>query len=103
MVEIYLTKQIKKELEDLSNENHARVIKEIELLEEYGYKLGKPHVKYIGEKIYELRAVGNPQIRLFFTYLKKNIVIFDFYIKKSQKIPRYILERISKRVKKWKT
>lgn len=103
MVDIYLTEDVKKELSDLSSKSLSRVVKELEILKEHGYKLKAPHVKKIYRKIYELRAVGNPQIRLFFTYKKGDIVIFDFHIKKTQKLPKRVLERVKKRGKQWTT
>ena len=100
MIEVIVPKNIRDELDKKGRNFTVRVTKEIELLQKFGHKLKYPHVKKIGKDICELRARGNPQIRLFYTYKDGRVVVFDFYIKKTQKIPKQVLRRIYKRAKK---
>ena len=62
-----------------------------------------PHhfIKYIGEAIYELRiTLPNKEARIFFIYDGETlIVLFNCFIKKSQKVPQNEIEK-AKRLKK---
>ena len=70
----------------------------IELLEEHGHKLNRPHAAYLRDKIYELRAnVKGSNYRLLYFFDKsKNGIITNGFIKKTRKVPD---EEIDKAIK----
>lgn len=84
-------------LGDLYKKNRtlfAKVVTKIKLLGKE--LLGTDDVKYIGDKIYELRVKKSSDIvRIFyFTLEKDRIVLLDAIVKKEQKLKRSVIERI---------
>lgn len=65
----------------------AKIIRELDLLEKYGLKVGMPHVKKISKNLYELRVLGKINIRLIFTCNKEKFYILHVFKKKSNKTP----------------
>jgi phage-related protein len=56
----------------------------IDLLEEHGYRLGRPHAAPLGQNIYELRTYANKrQIRcLYFFHARDRVVLSHGLVKK---------------------
>lgn len=71
----------------LEKKSVAKVIRTVELLEEFGSNIGMPHSKKVERCIFELRIHGDQAVRIFYTFHKDSIVLLHAYIKKSQKIP----------------
>ena len=73
----------------LSGKIQAKVLMEIDLLEEYGNELDGKYTKYITKGIYELRVrISSNRVRiLFFFYSDKKIILTNGFIKKTQKTP----------------
>ena len=61
----------------------AKILGDLELLEELGCLLRPPKSKKIAKNLYELRVLGNISIRIFYTFYKNEIFILDAFIKKS--------------------
>ncbi|MGS0972959.1 MAG: type II toxin-antitoxin system RelE/ParE family toxin [Candidatus Izemoplasmataceae bacterium] len=71
----------------------AKLIRELELLEQFGDQLKAPHTKPINDKrgqLYELRVQQSTNIiRIFFFFIKNNrIILTNGFIKKRQKTPK---------------
>lgn len=68
----------------------AKVSNTLDLLTEYGIKLGLPHVRKVtGTKLWELRILGGDNIRIFYIAISgKAFLLLHGFIKKSQKIPK---------------
>lgn len=84
-------------LNDLEKKNpdlHAKVLQKIDLLAID--KLWQEDVKYIWDKIYELRIKQSSNIsRIFyFTIENEKIVLLDGIIKKTQKLDNSIIEKV---------
>jgi len=76
----------------------------LEMVEELGPNLGKPHTAPMGNGLFEIRAKGKEGIgRCFFaTVVYEEIVILDSFVKKSQKTPKKELDKARKRLKELK-
>ena len=72
-------------LESLNAKEIAKVIRTVELLEEFGNGLGMPHSKHMSEGLLELRIRGTREIRIFYCFHKKQAVLLHACIKKTQK------------------
>ncbi|EYU14781.1 MULTISPECIES: type II toxin-antitoxin system RelE/ParE family toxin [Photorhabdus] len=79
----------------------ARMLKLLELIEEYGANLGEPHTKSMGKGLFEIRAKAQEGIgRRLFCYLQgPNIIVLHAFIKKNQKISKKDLDLAYKRMK----
>lgn len=75
-------------------ELYAKILQKIDLL--LLDRLWNDEVKYIWDKIYELRIKQSSNIsRIFyFTIQDKEIVLLDWIIKKSQKLDNYIIKKV---------
>jgi phage-related protein len=86
-------------LDDLAYINtdlHSKILQKIDLLSIN--RLWKEEVKYIWDKIYELRIKQSSNIsRIFyFTIQNEKIILLDWIIKKSQKLNKSVIEKIKK-------
>ncbi len=91
-------------LESLPVKHRAKAYWELELLEQYGMKLGEPHVKHIKgneyKDIFELRIkFSNDISRIFYFSNERNtFIMLHGFVKKTQKTPKKELETARKRM-----
>lgn len=90
---------VKDYINNLSTEDQAKVRNKLKLLKEFGpFNLDISHVKYLKDKIWELRIVGKNQHRIFwFIFNNKNIILLHAFHKKSHKIPLIHIQQSTKR------
>ncbi len=79
----------------------ANLLHIIELVEEFGPSLGRPHTAPLGKGLFEIRAKGREGISrsLFCTIKGQELVILRTFIKKTQKIPKKHMDLARKRMK----
>ena len=67
----------------------SKVRDSIKLLQEFGIRLGPPHVKKLtGTEFWELRIVGSDSIRIFYIAISgKNFLLLHGFKKKKDKTP----------------
>jgi phage-related protein len=80
-------KPVEKFIESLSPSTVAKTMHMIDLLEEFGLFLSMPHSKKLMSDIYELRIRGKEEIRILYSFQKRNIYLLHIFKKKSQKTP----------------
>jgi len=81
---------------ELVAKDRARVLRTIELLELFGPALREPYAKKLaGSELWELRVrSGSNAYRVFYVgMVDRTFVLFQGFLKKSQKTPRLELER----------
>jgi len=73
----------------------------LEMVEDFGPALGKPHTAPMGSGLFEIRAKGKEGIgRAFFCTVKgQEIVILHSFVKKTQRTPKKELEKARRRLK----
>lgn len=73
----------------------------LELVEEFGPTIGRPHTAPLGKGMFEIRAKGPEGIsRSLFCAIKgREIVILHSFIKKTQKVPKKHMDLARKRLK----
>ncbi len=74
-------------IKSLEPQTISKVLRTLDLLEEFGHRLGMPHTKKIDGAILELRIIGKQNVRFLYAYHKKAIVVLHCFIKKTQKMP----------------
>lgn len=97
----FYSEKVKDETLTLPSGIQANLLHILELLEEFGPSLGRPHTAPLGKGLFEIRAKGKEGISrsLFCTLKGEEIVILTSFIKKTQKIPKTHLEKARKRMK----
>jgi phage-related protein len=82
----------------------ANLLHILEMIEEFGPAIGKPHTAPMGEGLYEIRAKGKEGIgrSLFCTVKGKEVIILHSFIKKTQKTPRKEINKARNRMKELK-
>ena len=68
----------------------AKVVSDMQLLEEYGYLAREPLSKSLGDCIFELRSkVGTDIVRILYFFDKEQIIIAtNGFVKKQQRTPK---------------
>lgn len=84
-MQIVLLDPVETFLESLDEKEIAKVIRTIELLEEFGNNLGLPHSRHMSDGLLELRIRGTREIRVFYCFHKNKAVLLHACIKKTQK------------------
>lgn len=87
-MKIILLDAVERFLESLNPKELAKTIRSIELLEEFGNKLGMPHSRHMTDGLVELRIKGRREIRIFYCFYKNKAVLLHAFVKKTQTTPR---------------
>lgn len=77
-------------INSLDEKVKSKIIDIIDLLEEFGVRLGLPHAKKLtGTPLWELRIVGSGNIRIFYVAIvNKTFLLLHGFQKKKQKTDR---------------
>lgn len=76
-------------IESLQAPTKAKLICQLELLEEFGPKLAMPHAKPIGDGLFELRVRGKQEVRVIYAYVQNStIYLLHAFLKKTRAIPQ---------------
>ena len=74
----------------------------IQLLEQFGYALRRPHADMLRDGVYELRArVGNVNYRILYGFVGQDIALLAAGLTKEKQVPREEIERAIARIKKY--
>jgi len=94
---------VKKYLSDLNAKQRSNIFEAMDLLENFGIELREPYVKYLDEKIYELRVRDQDGIYriLYFAAKGRRFIMLHGFTKKTQKTPRKEIEIALKRKKEF--
>lgn len=111
-IEFYKDKNGKSEIADLIKElnrksltdkesriNFHKIVAYLDLLEEFGTRVGAPVTKHLDGQIWELRPLKN---RLLYAYYKDNkFIILHHFIKKTPKTPKRELDQAKKKLQEY--
>ncbi len=84
----FFDSQLERFIRSLDESTIAKVLRTIDLLEEFGHKLGLPHSKQVDVRLYELRVRGKQEVRIFYAFHKNEVFLLHAFVKKSQRIPK---------------
>ena len=81
-------------LNELSDKQRAKTIRDLKILELYGNRLREPQSKYLEDGVYELRTKQGSNISwiLYFFFVGRRIVLTNGFVKKSMKMPKSAIE-----------
>jgi phage-related protein len=97
-----LNDAVEAELLSLPKDMQARFLRISELLQSFGpERVGLPHVRPLGEKLWEMRLTGRDGIgRAIYTAAAgRRLVVLHAFVKKTQKTPRRAMDLALKRLK----
>lgn len=97
----FYSAQVEQEALTLPEGILASFLRIVELIEEFGPALGRPHTAPLGQGLFEIRAQGREGIaRSVFCILKgREIVVLITVVKKGNKIPSHQMDTARKRLK----
>ena len=74
----------------------------LERLETEGDRLERPATDFLEDGIYELRViVDRQQHRILYFFDKRTIVATNAFLKKTQRVPRKVIDRAKRARKEW--
>lgn len=100
-----LNQTVEAELLALPKDMQARSLRISEILESFGPQhVGMPHVRPLGEKLWEMRLTGSAGIgRVIYTAVSgRRLIVLHGFEKKTQKTPRRAIETARRRIKEIK-
>jgi len=79
----------------------ADFLRVVELIEEFGPAIGRPHTTPLGKGLFEIRAKGREGIgrSIFCSVRDRKLIILHSFVKKTQKIPQKEMDKALKRLK----
>jgi phage-related protein len=80
---------VQKFMDGLPTKHHAKALRDIDVLEQFGTALTMPDVAHVKGKIWELRIKSSSDISRIFYFINtgKDIVLLHGFVKKTQKTP----------------
>lgn len=94
-----LLKEVDQFIKTLEKPTIGKWLRHLDLLETYGEYLGMPHVRRIGNGLYELRVRGVQEVRAFFIFSANKAVVVHVFIKKTQKTPQKEIDLAHNRIR----
>ena len=95
---------VQKFIEKLAYMPRSRAHNTLELLAEFGTRLGLPHAKKVtGTPLWELRILGEKSLRFFYVAKAGHIfLLLHGFTKKTQKIPKKEIKTALMRLREYK-
>jgi phage-related protein len=102
--QVILTDRAQAELRALPADMRARFLRIAEMIEMFGPEhVGMPHVRPLGDKLFEMRMTGRAGIAraIYFLARGKQVVVVRAFVKKSQKTPKREITLAHRRKEQW--
>ena len=99
---VEISEAAEREIRDLPPDLQGRFLHISEMLEELGpQRVGMPHVRSLGQKLWEMRMSGRDGIAraIYFVATGRRLVVVRVFLKKSRKTPQREIELASQRMK----
>jgi phage-related protein len=98
-MDVLINKKVGRFIAVLQRGTIAKVLRVIDLLEEFGYNIPMPYSRKIKPNLYELRARGEQEIRIFYTLRNNQAILLHAFVKKTNKAPIREIETALARLK----
>ena len=99
---LFLDHRVEREFLSLQPDMKANYWHIISLIKEFGpNNVGMPHIKFLGNKLWEIRVKGKSGIAraIYVNVSDKKLIILHLFVKKTQKTPQQAIEIALKRLK----
>jgi len=96
---------VKEFIDKLAEKPQAKVYNTLELLTEFGPRLGLPHAKKVkSTPLWELRVLGEKSLRFFYiAKVGKSFLLLHGFTKKRQKTPKKEIKTALKRLRDYES
>ena len=84
---LYADKKIQRFIKSLEKSTIAKLLRTVNILEQFGYEIGMPYSKKVDHDLFELRVRGQQEIRILYAFHQGSIFLLHGFIKKSNRIP----------------
>ncbi len=90
-------------LNSLSERQQRKILRILSNIKTYGLNSAIPHIKKLaGTTLWEIRVLGNDNIRvLYASFLSESVILLHGFIKKTQQTPKREIETASNRLSEW--
>lgn len=98
----FMDERVEAELLALPKDMQARFLHIAELLQEFGPQhVGMPHIRPLGNKLWEMRLSGKSGIgrAIYMAMRERRLVVLHVFVKKTQKTPHKAIELALARAK----
>ena len=75
VMEVFISDRVIRFIASLDRSGQSDIYDLIELLREYGHQLSMPFAKPVGNKLWELRHTGSPQVRILYGFCEGKAVL----------------------------
>lgn len=98
-------KPVEEFINSLEEKAQNKIVRTLELLEEFGIRLGHPHAKKLtGTSLWELKILGSDSIRIFYVAKEqKHFLLLHGFKKKSQKTDKKQIKIAIKRLQEYES
>lgn len=80
--------------------NFHKMVAYMDMLEEYGTRIGEPVTKHLDGEIWELRPLKN---RVLYAYVENDtFIILHYFMKKTQKTPKREIEKAKRNLQDYR-
>jgi phage-related protein len=91
-------------LDGLPADARIRCLGRLEMLEEFGHELGRPHAAYLGDDIYELRIkFYKVNYRILYFFHERTAAVICHGLAKEAKVPKKDLRIAAERMARFKS
>jgi phage-related protein len=77
----------------------AKISKRFLMLEMFGHLLRMPYSRYVLPGVFELRTTGKDNVRLVYTFINNEAVIFHAFMKKTETISAHEMSIVKQKFK----
>ncbi len=77
----------------------AKISRRFLMLEKFGPMIRMPYSRYILPGVFELRTTGKDNVRLVYTFINNEAVVFHAFMKKTEEITAQEMGTIRQRLK----
>lgn len=98
-------KPVEEFINDLQEKAQNKIVRTLELLEEFGITIGMPHAKKVaGTPLWELRILGSDSLRIFYIAKEqKSFLLLHVFKKKMQKTEKKEIKSALERLREYQS
>jgi phage-related protein len=98
-MQVMPTTEVDAFIETCEKRVRSKISRRFLMLEMFGHLLRMPYSRYVLPGVFELRTTGKDNVRLVYTFINNEAVVFHAFIKKTEEINAHEMNIIKQRFK----